>query len=219
MASVVTESWIKGYLEPRYPELVAPYREAERICDTALASGQLTESSLSTLLESAKSARTPLGENVSGMLGSLAGRFSIVQDAIRAMARDKKAHVRINALVALDSEQQSPLNAEILSAALRDRSARIRALAADKIMTFGLQCLLPQLEEAIASEAKPELQATLIWERGLLRDGFRIVDAGDGRVNVTCRMGGGVVSKLFSKREMETTGRQWIRDKAVPGRA
>jgi hypothetical protein len=219
MVSEVTESWIKGYLEPRYPELVAPYREAERIRDAALASGHLSESSLSSMLKSARSARTPLGKNVSGMLGRLADRFSMVRDAIRTMARDKKAHVRINALVALDSQQQSSLNEEILSLTLRDRSAKIRALAADKIMTFGLRCLLPELEEAIAREARPELQATLVWERDLLRDGFRCVDAGDGRVNVTCRIGGGVVSTSFSKCEMETTGRQWIKEKAVPGRA
>ncbi|MEA3099475.1 MAG: hypothetical protein QOF74_3715 [Caballeronia mineralivorans] len=217
MVLEVTESWIKEYLEPRYPELVAPYREAERIREAALKSGHLSESSLSLLLESARSARTPLGENVSGMLGSLADRFPLVRDAVRMMARDKKAHVRINALVALDSQQKSPLNDEILSGALRDRSARIRALAADKIMTFGLRYLLSELEEAIAREAKPELRATLAWERDLLRDGFRIVDTGDGRVNVTCRTGGGVTSTSFSKNEMKTKGRQWIKENAVPG--
>lgn len=215
--SEVTESWIKGYLEPRYPELVAPYRQAERIREAALRSGQLSESSLSVLLGSAESARTPLGENVSGMLGSLADRFPLVRDAIRAMARDKRAHVRINALVALESHEKSPLHDEILSTALRDRSAKIRALAADKIMGFGLRRLLPELEDAIAREAKPELQGALVWERDLLRDGFRIVDTHNGRVNVTCRTAGGVVSTSFSSNEMETKGRQWIKENAVPG--
>lgn len=214
--SQVTESWIKEYLEPRYPELVDPYREAERIREAALKSGHLSGTSLSALLESARSARTPLGENVSSMLGTLAGRFPSAQAAIRTMARDKKAHIRINALVALESQEKSPLHEEILSAALRDRSARIRALAADQIMTFGLRRLLSDLEEAIAREAKPDLQAALIWERDLLRDGFRIADNGDGRVSVTCRTGGGVTSTSFSKTEMETKGRQWIRENAVP---
>jgi hypothetical protein len=127
--------------------------------------------------------------------------------------------VRINALVALEFHRKSPLTDEILCQALQDRSARIRALAADKIMTFGLRCLLPELEEAIAREAKPELRATLAWERDLLRDGFRIVDTGNGRVNVTCRIGGGVTSTSFSTNEMETKGRQWIKENAVPGSA
>jgi hypothetical protein len=96
--SEVTESWIREYLEPRYPELVAPYREAESIRDAALVSGQLSESSISLLVKGAKSPRTPLGENISGMLGSLADQFPQVKDAIRAMFRDKKMHVRINAL-------------------------------------------------------------------------------------------------------------------------
>jgi hypothetical protein len=123
----------------------------------------------------------------------------------------------MNALVALPSQRKSPLHDEILSAALRDRSARIRALAADKIMMCGLRGLLPALEEAIAREAKPELRATLAWERDLLRDGFCIVDTGNRRVNVTCRVSGGVISTAFSKDEMEAKGRRWIKENAVPG--
>jgi hypothetical protein len=215
--SEVTESWIREYLEPRYPELVAPYREAESICDAALVSGQLSESSISLLVKGAKSPRTPLGENISGMLGSLADQFPQVKDAIRAMFRDKKMHVRINALVALHSHQTSSLHDELFAAGLQDRSARVRALTADKIMAFGMRHLLPELEGAIAREAKPELRATLDWERDLLRDGFRIDDAGDGSVKVTCRTGAGTLSAWFSKNDMETKGREWIKEKAVPG--
>jgi hypothetical protein len=86
-------------------------------------------------------------------------------------------------------------------------------------MTFGLRRLLPELEAAIARETKPELRATLEWERDLLRDGFRIVDTDDGCVNVTCRIGGGVTSTTFEKNEMDTKGRQWIEEKSVLGSA
>jgi hypothetical protein len=125
--------------------------------------------------------------------------------------------VRINALVALHFQGKSALHDEILAAALRDRSAKIRALAADKIMSFGLRNLLPALEEAIAREAKPELRATLECGRDLLRDGFHIDNCGDGSVRVTCRTGAGVISRSFSKLDMETNGRKWIKGKAVPG--
>lgn len=84
-------------------------------------------------------------------------------------------------------------------------------------MSLGLRGLLPELEEAIGREVKPELRATLEWERDLLRDGFRIDDSGKDRVGVTCRTGGGTVSAWFSNSEMETKGRQWIKEKAVPG--
>ena len=211
------DSWIRDYLEPRYPELVAPYREAETIRDAALETGHLSEGSVSLLLISARSRRTPLDENVSGMLRTLADQFPLARSAVREMFRDQAMHVRINALVALHSMQKSALHHEILSVALRDKSARIRALAADKIMSLGLRGLLPELEEAIGREVKPELRATLEWERDLLRDGFRIDDSGKDRVGLTCRTGGGTVSAWFSKSEMETKGRQWIKEKAVPG--
>jgi len=136
VVSEAIESWIESTLEPRYPELAAPCREADRICDAALESGHLSESSVSLLVESARSARTPL---------------------------------------------------------------------------------LPALDEAIAREAKPELRATLTWERDLLRDGFHIAESANGRVNITCRVSGGAVSTSFSKDEIETKGRQWIKERAVPG--
>jgi hypothetical protein len=211
----ITESWVREYLEPRYPELVAPYREAESIRDDAIESGVLPEDALSLLLVSARSSRTPLGENASAMLGQLADRFASARQTIRQMSGDKKAHVRVNALVALHTHAISDLHEEILSAAVRDRSAKIRALAADKIMTFGLRALLPQLEEAIAAEAKPELRAPLEWERDLLRDGFQVKDNGDGSVRVTCRRGGGVASTSFAVSEMETKGRKWIEENAA----
>ena len=214
-----TNSWIKEYLEPRYPELVAPYRAAEHIHDAALKSGVLSEDGLAIILDSAKSSRTPLGENVAAMLGEIADRFDTVREAIRQLAKDPKVHVRVNALVALESLSVSQLQQEILAAALRDRSARVRGLAADKIMSFGLRPLLPALEDAIASEAKPGLRCVLEWERDLLRDGFRTAAKEDGTVWVTCRRTAGTISRFFQLAEMETAGRKWIQDMAVPGSA
>ena len=72
------------------------------------------------------------------MLGGLADRFPEVREAIRTLAHDPNAHVRINALVALHSVSISPLHAEIFTAGLRDRSTRARALATDKSMTDDL---------------------------------------------------------------------------------
>jgi len=204
-------------LEPRYPELVAPYRAAERIRDAALDSGVLHEGDLAAILESAKSSRTPLGENVAAMLGELADRFDAARASIRQLAQDSKVHVRVNALVALHSHSLSQLHQQILASALRDRSARVRGLAADKIMSFGLRPLLPALEDAIARESKPDLRAVMEWERDLLRDGFRTEGKEDGTVWVTCRRPGGTTSRSFPIEEMETTGRKWIRETAAPG--
>jgi hypothetical protein len=207
-----TNSWIKEYLEPRYPDLVAPYRAAERIRDAALDSGVLPEGNLAIVLESAMSSRTPLGENVAAMLGELADRFDAARSSIRRMAQDSKVHVRINALVALHSHALSQLHQEVLAQALRDRSGKVRGLAADKIMSLGLRPLLPALEEAIARETKQDLRGVLERERDLLRDGFRTEGKDDGTVWVTCRGSGGTTSRSFPLGEMETTGRKWIKE-------
>lgn len=126
------------------------------------------------------------------------------------MAGDNKAHVRVNALVALESHSVSDLHEQILALMLRDRSARVRSLAAGKVMAFGLRSLLPELEEAIIREAKSTTRKTLEWERDLLRDGFRIEDRGNGSAWVTCQRGAGVISMFFPIDEVETKGRQWM---------
>ena len=219
MKTDTTEAWIRDFLQPRYPELVAPYRKAEELCEVAKQTGLLPPDAIATLLVSARSVRTPVGESVSGMIGELADRFDAARDAIRQMAGDTKVHVRVNALVALESHSLSQLHRDVLASALRDRSARVRSLAADKIMCFGLSDLLPDLEAAIGRETKAEVQATLKWGRDLLLDGYRIEEKDDGRAWVTCRTGAGVVSTSFSIEEMETRGREWIAQNARPGAA
>ena len=159
------DSWVRDYLQPRYPELVAPYLRALHASRSALVKGALSPDVVQDLVESARSRRTPLGENVASMIGDLANHFSAARDAIKSLACDPSVHVRINALVALSSYAVSHLHEELLSAALTDRSARVRALAADKIMSMDLRQLVPTLETAIARESKPELRATLEWER------------------------------------------------------
>jgi hypothetical protein len=172
-------------LDPRHSDLV-PYREAVYICAAALASGHLSEESLIRLLESARSTRAVLGEGVSGMLSLLLHRFPSVREAIRAMAHDKKAHVRVNALLALDASEDQSLNREILALALHDRCAQVRFLAADRTLVFGLRSLFPDLEATIAREKKPELRAFLKREIHLLRDEFRVRKMGDEKMWINC---------------------------------
>jgi hypothetical protein len=126
-------TWVRDYLRPRYPELVAPYIEASRLYRNAKRRGAVTSSALKTLLTYARSPRTPLGENVASMLGELYDIDKSVATAIRQLATGRQVHERINSLVALDSCSTSSLHTELFALALGDRSTRVRELAEDKV--------------------------------------------------------------------------------------
>jgi len=140
------EQWIRDYLAPRYPELVCEMSMALRAFDAALSSGVLTDGQLKTLVESAHSERKSLGENAAALLGELIPRFPEAQRAVREMIKHPKSHVRINALVAISSTEPTMLHRDLLRMSLKDRSSKVRLLAADKIMQFGLGDLLADPE-------------------------------------------------------------------------
>ncbi len=170
----IEESWVRDYLRPRYPELVAAYLEALQIAEESKLKGEVRPDALKKLLVHAKSRRKPLGENVATLLGSLYEVDSHVGEAIRALAKGGAVHERINALVALDSCLTSRLHVELYAAALTDRSARVRALAADKIVGHGIVALREQLEAAHKSETKPDLKVELATQIEWLTQGFSL---------------------------------------------
>ena len=206
----VRESWIRDHLQPRYPELVLAYLDAIDIYDKAASDGLLPDASLHRLLMHAQSRRTPLGENAAVLLGQLYEQHPAVGGAIRTLANGRKLHERINALVALSSCVCGPLHVELLASALEDTSAKVRTLAADKIVQFRLRELVPELVAAIERESDPatkeELQTCSQW---LLR-GFAVRTEGD-RVWVSCLTSTGTVGKHFAAAEFETLGQEWAR--------
>ena len=157
----------------------------------------------------AQSRRAPLGENAAALLGQLHERHPAVGCAIRTLADGRKLHERINALVALSSCECGPLHVELLGSALEDASARVRTLAADKIVQFRLRELAPELNAAIERESDPVTKGELqICSQWLLR-GFAVRTLGD-RVWVSCLTSTGTVGKHFAASEFETLGQEWV---------
>lgn len=202
-------SWVEGYLIPRYPELVALYIEARSIASSAKVSGKITSDQIHRLVEFASSTRTPLSENVAGMLGELAS-FGEAQEAVLGLAQAGQLHCRVNALVALDSTTSESLCVSVISRLLMDKSSKVRALAGSKAMSFGIKSLIQNLDKAIKDEKQQKIRADLEWDRDLLRDDYIVKNQGDGRVYVTCRQKGGVISTSFPEAEFESKGRKWI---------
>jgi hypothetical protein len=206
------ERWIGDYLNPRYPALVAPLLEALEAFDAAMESGVLTDEQLRLVVDCAQSPRTPLGENIATLLGELAERFTAAELAVREMAVHTKVHVRVNALVAISSSTPAKLHTDVLRIALKDRSSRVRTLAADKIMQFRLDHLLPDLEEVIARENVTKIREELEFSRDLLRDGYHVRPFDDAHVWLSFRMpaGGGTKSVSVSADDLREKGAKAI---------
>lgn len=208
----VYDRWVKDYLEPRYPELVPQLQKARKAFDMALENGVLTHDQLASIVESARSSRTPLGENAAAWLGELSVQFTAAAQAVREMAAHAKVHVRVNALVAISSASASELHDEVIRIALKDRSSRVRTLAADKIMLFGLRHLLADLEQAIQDEIDGKTKDQLQRERDLLRDGYHLQWYEDGRAWMTCRLrgGGGTMGSFVSAQDLTDKGAKQV---------
>jgi hypothetical protein len=97
------------------------------------------------------------------MLGELYDLDKSVAPAIRKLAAGRKLHERINALLALDSCGTDQLHIELFSSALSDRSARVRTLAADKIVNRGIRELFAEIKAAFLREKKPGPKAELAY--------------------------------------------------------
>jgi hypothetical protein len=204
------DAWVREYLAPRYPDLVGAYLEACSIYESGKASGSLDQADAERLLAHARSSRTPLGENAATMLGELCASRSALGAAIRSLATGRRVHERVNALVALHSCPPTELHVELLAFLLRDKSARVRTLAADNIAHHRIKQLSNALEEAATRETNVEVANQLRAELDHLHQGFHARREGE-RVRVTCRPPSGAsVSKLFTPEEYQIAGSAWI---------
>jgi hypothetical protein len=205
------EKWIAEYLIPRAPELVASYRDALRIYVEAVSASAVRAEDVAKLAEYCESKRTPLSENVAEFLGELRPFAQEVDAAIRRLAGGKQVHMRLASLIALDSCEPSELHVELLTQALKDRSARIRTLAAAKISGMRLVSVLPALEAAISVEGDETARESLIFSRDLLVDGFHVRNFDDASVWVSCQFGhGSLTSRTFKRTDLETEVPAWV---------
>lgn len=192
---------------PRYPELVSPLRRAIDAYDQSLKAGVLEDEQLETIAACVCSPRGPLSQNAAGLLGELAMRFPSAAEALRTLSVNPRLHVRLNALVALESAELTMLRQEVLRNALADRSARVRLSAADKAMLFRLVELVPDLDSAIARESDVTNRNRLLFNRDLLRDGYHLERRELGSFWMTYRDArGGAIGSIVEAEEVERCG-------------
>ena len=147
------DSWIETYLKQRHPELVAQVLSAIDAFDLTANSGSTDAKTLAPLLDAAKSARAPVYESATMLLGRLANRIDYVQKAMIEMAVDPRSHVRFNAILCIpEGERPSEFALKLVEGRLRDKSARVREKAADWALRCRMVSLLPSLRLALQKE-------------------------------------------------------------------
>ena len=211
----IPENWIREYLEPRYPELVSPFREAATITEAALRTQQLNESDLATLLSYATSSRAVLSDNVGDMLGKLANLFPAAQQALETMAQSKKVEERIQALLSALHLPPSPFHKRMYSTALKDRSKKVRSIAAQNIRTQAMAVLLPELAAAVDNESDQDTRQHLRFCQALLEHGYWLETKTPKTVQVTYCRNSAIASRTFSTEQFEVEGKTWLEQQAA----
>ena len=209
------ENWIQEYLQPRHPELVEPFRRAGKITEVALQTENLADSDLGILLEHATSGKAILSDNVGDMLGKLANTFPSAQQALETMAQSKKVSTRAQALASLLFVPPCPLHERVYTATLKDRSKKIRRLAAHNIRLQGMAVLLPALTHAVACETDADTCQHMQYNLALLQDGYWQERIDPDTIRITCCSKGSTWSRVFSNDQFETAGRAWLETKVA----
>jgi hypothetical protein len=201
------ERWITDYLQRRHPEMVPQMRQCVAAFDEAMVSGRLSQENLRIILDSVQIAKPPVGENAAYLLGELSSKFPAAERAIRDMSSHRNVHVRRNALVAVSSTGSLGLLDDVLRVSLRDRSASIRALAADKIGSFRRKNLVGDLEDRLHIERSATTRELMHRELQLLRDGYQVCERADGLIWISYRLpNGGTGGRFVSKQDLEQYG-------------
>jgi len=169
---------IQDYVAKSTPELEAPLLTAVEVLDSA---GALPVETLQSVVEAASSRLATVYETGVTVLGELAEADIRALDAIQQMFASSKAHVRHNALLCLTEWLPSKVSTELLRHGLGDKSARVRAKAADWAGRLRLQTLASDLARAVLVESNAEARDVIAYELQMLRAGYVVKSADGGK--------------------------------------
>jgi hypothetical protein len=204
-----SEPWIRE-LERLRPDLVAPYVSALDAYALANEHGILSDEQVASLRTGAAIVNFDIGLSVSEMLMRLGTRFPVAAQAFLEVSRHSKAQVRLNAIAALVSGVPSTLHDVVLTERLRDRSFKVRRLAAEKIMLLRLRHLRVGLDQAICDAGTDAERRSLTWNRDLLIHGYHARPGSNGTVDLTFRIANGVSNISVSPEEFHSKGAMQI---------
>jgi hypothetical protein len=166
---------------------------------------KLSHAAHAKAVAAASSKSRPVYHSGTDSLGRLAIKHAEARDAIVAMSRDSKAHVRFNAILCLDKKAPKSFAAKQLRVALLDPSAVVRGKAADWALRIRARTILLALEAAIAAERHSDARKTMEFTLPLLRDGYTL-EPEPGGYTLTVHKVGGVSFTSVSKAMIKKHG-------------
>ena len=131
----------------------------------------------------------------------------VLEQWVRDRTKDRNAMVRWHVVQITEAIQPDSLRDEVLRGALKDRSAKVREFATDRILFGGHEHLLPALREAFALETIESLRAWMARTTALLADGY-VMGKGteDGRVDLEVLLPYGIHLTSLSTTEASGKG-------------
>ncbi|HZN64844.1 MAG TPA: hypothetical protein VFB66_06050, partial [Tepidisphaeraceae bacterium] len=199
------EQWIRAFLRKRRPHLERSYRAAWEALGRSLRSGTLRDADLAKVVRAARAKESALWQNATGWLAQLAGKHPEARQAVRAMARDKLAHVRFSALCCLGSRSPRTLLLDVILPAINDKSSRVRWKAADIAGLVELREGVPVIAERRRVERNPKVQRTLDFILPRLGDAHTLEER-DGELFLTVRRLGRMKTERVSKARIRRRG-------------
>ena len=201
------EPWLESYLRKRCPELESDLLAAIDAFDRLENGADVTEESLSPIVEAVKSSRRPLYENASDFMQVLTSQYPLARDIVKQLANDSASHVRFNAILCVGNQAPQDFKIDIITAGLLDKSATVRTKAADWALRLRLDGITPELEVALKKERNRGARETMELTLPLLRDGYILRPAGDGQVAITVSTPRATVStRYMNASEIESRG-------------
>jgi hypothetical protein len=137
--------------------------------------------------------------NASELLQALSARWpAATSGAILDLLASKKAHARFAGLCSTTRHTEPELLRTILRRGLKDKSARVRRKAADRLERLERRDLLPDLEQAMRLEKNAKTRRALQFHQRMLGDGYIVEDRAGGQISVWVR-----TSEGYSGREVD----------------
>lgn len=199
-------AWIERDLQPRFPQLADRARQAYRVLDGALVSGELPPADLALLEAACASQSSMLADCAACVLAELAGPISAAGERLLALATSGRAGAAIAALAAMRSVQSITLREQLVRCGVAHRSRKVRDLAISKALEFRLRSMLGELEQRLTVETDAGCRNSLRFSIDLLRDGYRLEPDAAGAVYITVVGRASITGQSYSREEVADQG-------------
>jgi hypothetical protein len=200
------EGWIRGYLKPRYPELVKPFRALLNSYERIKANDHFDKQCWRSVVSAARSPRIPLSGTATRFLADLTAKHQEACEAVSRMSGDSHWYIRCNALLSLGSETPRNLVFTVVSKGIRDKSARVRALAAHQIQYLHMSELISDLEGQLAIEQHESAKFAIELHVRLLRDGYFLMPWGEKDRFIWVSTDNGMIGRSITLDELDAKG-------------